>query len=69
MNLRLYIDQFIHFRKSLDPDRVKNMVICHDYWKRKEPDHLYELCPDCPRPPSKNATYVKCCSKHSTRFF
>ena len=50
---------------SLTVDRTNKMIICHDYWKAREPDERYDLCPDCPKPSSTLAKYRCCCDKHN----
>ena len=60
-----------YFRKSLDPEMTENMIICHDYWIKRDYPERFNLCPECPRPLSHVANYKLNCQKHNkpTKFF
>ena len=53
-------------RRSLDPERTSDMVICRDFWlSRDGADDRFQLCPRCPPFPSPEACYRISCSKHN----
>jgi hypothetical protein len=49
----------------LDPERVESMIICHDFWMKRDSQTNFKLCNKCPKPPAKEAKYNIMCSKHN----
>ena len=54
-------------RKSLDPERTGDLIICRDYWlsRAEGVDERFKLCSQCPKPPSPEACYKISCAKHN----
>ena len=54
-------------RKSLNPERTGDMIICKDYWlsRAEGVDDGFKLCSKCPKPPSPEACYKISCAKHN----
>ena len=43
-------------RRSLDPERTGDMILCRDYWLSREgANQSFELCHQCPLPPNDAA--------------
>ena len=54
-------------RKSLDPERTGDLIICRDYWlsRAEGVDERFKLYSQCPKPPSPEACYKIFCAKHN----
>jgi len=53
-------------RRSLDPERTGDMILCRDYWLSREgAEEGFQLCPECPNVPNQGACYKISCPKHN----
>ena len=55
----------IHFRMSLDQDRVSDLIVCKDFWMSRRSLDSYRLCELCPKFPAPGACYKISCTKHN----
>ena len=52
-------------RTQLSEDHGEDFVFLHDYLNKRSPPALYQICADCPNPPSPDSNYRVTCSKHN----